>query len=253
MLNHPTIDRLTRMRLPTMANEFRRQLEGPQCSPLSFEERLGMLVDSEWAARQSNRLQRLLKVSGLRLPEACLEDLDYSPERKLERSQVARLANAVWISEAKNLVVTGATGCGKTYLVCAFGNLACRNGFKVRYYRVTRLLTDLQIGRGDGTYNRILRDLKKVDLLILDDWGLSMLDPLASRDLLEIIEDRYKCRSTLIAAQLPVSKWHALFEDSTVADAILDRLLHNAIRFELSGGTRRITSADRDGGDARMT
>jgi len=239
MLNNQTIDKLSGMRLSAMAREYRRQLESIPTSSLGFEERFGMLVDSEWTARKNNLLQRLLKIAGLRIRNACLEDLDYAPQHNLDKNMVSRLANCNWVNEGRNLIICGATGTGKTYLASAFGNAACRQGFKVKYYRVNRLLTDLTIGHGDGSYNKLMRDLKKMDLIILDDFGMAILDPLSSRDLLEVIEDRFGAKSTIIATQLPVTKWHDLFEDSTIADAILDRVIHNSHRFEPKGDSKR--------------
>lgn len=165
--------------------------------------------------------------------------MDYEPRRKLDRAIVARLADCAWVNEHRNLIITGATGTGKTFLASAFGNAACRQGLKTKYYRVNRLLTDLAIGRGDGSYNKIMRDLKKADLLILDDWGMTVLDPVSGRDLIEVVEDRFGYHSTIISGQLPVKDWHELFEDSTVADAVLDRLIHNAYRFQLHGPSKR--------------
>ena len=239
MLDQQTLEKLAQMRLSAMGQEYRRQLESSDKNALSFEERFAMIADAEWINRQNSRLKRLLNQAKLRIQDACLEDLDFEPRRNLDRGTVARLADMAWLYESRNLIITGASGTGKTYLACAFGNAACRKGFKTRYYRVNRLLTDLNIGQGDGSYNKIIKELKKTDLLILDDWGMALLDPVSSRDLLEVVEDRYGYRSTIISAQLPVIKWHELFEDSTVADAILDRLVHNAYRFELKGPTKR--------------
>jgi DNA replication protein DnaC len=239
MLNNQTIDKLSGMRLSAMAREYRRQLEHTPTNSLSFDERFGMLVDSEWTARKNNQLRRLLKNADLRIRNACLEDLDYSPQHNLDKNMVARLADCAWVKEGRNLIITGATGTGKTYLASAFGNAACRQGFKVKYYRVNRLLTDLSIGHGDGSYNKLMRDLKKTDLIILDDFGMAILDPVSSRDLLEVIEDRFGTKSTIIATQLPVTKWHDLFEDGTIADAILDRVIHNSYRFEPKGDSKR--------------
>lgn len=246
MLDQQTLEKLTQMRLSAMGEEYRRQLESSDKNALSFEERFAMITDAQWINRQNNRLKRLLNKANLRIQDACLEDLDYEPCRNLDRGAIARLADMIWLYESRNMIITGASGTGKTYLACAFGNAACRKGFKTRYYRVNRLLTDLNIGQGDGSYNKIIKELKKTDLLILDDWGLVPLDPASSRDLLEVVEDRYGYRSTVISAQLPVSKWHKLFEDSTVADAILDRLVHNAYRFELKGPTKRKNEQNRE-------
>lgn len=239
MLNNQTADKLAGMRLSAMSREYRRQLEHPPTHDLSFDERFKMLVDSEWAARKNNQLQLLLKMANLRIRDACLEDLNYNPKHNLDKGQVSLLADCTWVREGRNLIITGATGTGKTYLTCAFGNAACRQGFKVKYYRVNRLLTDLSIGHGDGSYNKLMRDLKKTYLVILDDFGMAILDPVSSRDLLEVIEDRFGAKGTIIATQLPVTGWHSLFEDSTIADAILDLVIHNSYRLEPKGDSKR--------------
>ncbi len=249
MLNNQTADILSGMRLSAMAKEYRRQLEYTPTNALSFDERFGMLVDSEWAARKNNRLQRLLKEANLRITSACLEDLDYNPKHNLDKNMVSRLADCVWVREGRNLIISGLTGTGKTFLACAFGQAACRQGFKVKYYRVNRLLTDLSIGHGDGSYNKLMRDLKKTDLIILDDFGMAILDPISSRDLLEVIEDRSGTRGTIIATQIPVARWHDLFEDSTIADAILDRIIHNSYRFAPEGDSKRRDNSPKICGD----
>ncbi len=246
MLNGPTLDKLSTLRLSAMGQEYRRQLESPDTAALSFEDRFGMLVDAEWLSRQNSRLKKLLRQSGLRLPNACLEDIDYDSRRKLDRAYIARLADCAWIAGRHNMIITGATGTGKTFLGCAFGNAACRQGWKTKYYRVNRLLSDLAVGHGDGSYNRLMRELKKIDLLILDDFGMATIDPVAGRDLLEVIEDRSGLRSTVIAGQLPVKQWHALFDDGAVADAVLDRIVHNAYRFEVEGPSKRGPAGNRE-------
>lgn len=238
MMNQ-TLEKLSAMRLSDMEQEYRRQIELPAMSELSFEERLSMLVDAEWLSRQNKKLNRLLKAANLRIPEACLEDVDYTVSRKLERAHVARLSDLSWIGEGKNLFITGACGTGKTWLASAFGNAACRQGLKVQSLRVNRLLGDLLAARNNGTWAKLLASLKKSDLLILDDFGLSPLDPLHCRDLLEIVDDRYGHGSILVTAQLPVSGWHGVFADPTIADAVLDRLVHNAHRIALHGPSMR--------------
>ena len=238
MLEYQTTEKLVGMRLSVMSAEYRRQMEAPDVRNLSFEERFSMIVDAEWLARENNRTEKLLARAKLR-ERASLKDIDFDPARKLDRAEIARLSSFLWAKEARNLIVTGATGTGKTYLACAFGDAACRMGIRTRYYRVSRLLADLSVGRGDGTYNRLLRTLKMVQLLILDDFGLSPLSADQGRDLLEVIEDRAGLTSTVICAQLPVSEWHALYADSTIADAILDRLIHNAYRLTPEGPSRR--------------
>jgi DNA replication protein DnaC len=238
MINQ-TLEKLTAMRLGIMVKEYRRQMELPSMSALPFDERLAMMVDAEWLQRQNNKLQRLIKAAALKEPAACLEDIDYNPRRKLDKAEIARLSDCMWVKEGKNLIITGATGTGKTYLSSAFGNAACRAGMSVRSFRVNRLLTDLAIGRGDGSYNKLIAAMKKPDLLILDDFGMSPIDPAACRDLLEVIDERHGIKSVMITAQLPVSAWHGVFDDATIADAVLDRLVHNAHRIEPKGPTMR--------------
>jgi DNA replication protein DnaC len=247
MINQ-TLDKLISMKLRAMEQEYRRQVELPANESLSFDERLAMIVDAEWLAKANNRLQRFLRTANLRDPSANLENINFDPKRNLDKTTIARLADCIWIKEGKNLIITGATGTGKTYLVSAFGNAACRKSLKVRSYRVNRLLTDLAIGRGNGSYNRLLDDLKKPDLLILDDFGMASLDPSACRDLLEVIDDRHGRKSIAISAQLPVAKWHGVFEDATIADAILDRVVNNAYRLELKGPSLRSHTTQNDGG-----
>ncbi len=246
MLNQQTIEKLSWMHMATFAREYSRQMQDSSFTSLTFDERFGMLVDAEYTSRQNKSLQNLLNKAKLR-QHACIEDIAYSPDRQLDRDQIRQLSTGNWIKENHNLILTGATGSGKSYMACAFGNMACRQGIKTRYFRVTRLLTDLAIARGDGSYNRLMNDLKKIELLILDDWGLNVFDPLACRDLLEVVEDRYDTRSTLIASQLPISSWYAIFQDATIADAILDRLVHVAYRIELAGVSRRTAPAEKGG------
>jgi len=245
-----TCEKLRELRLPAMVAEYRRQMELPATQGLSFDDRLAMMVDAECLARFNKRLKRLIRQANLREPSACLADINYDPRRELDKNLVARLSDCVWIREGKNMIITGACGTGKTYLASAFGNAACHLSLTVRSVRVTRLLTDLFVGRGDGSYNRILNDLKKPDLLILDDFGIAPLDPAACRDLLEVVDERHGSKAILITAQLPVSGWHAVFEDPTIADAVLDRLVHNSYRFQLSGPTLRVGDSTQDNDDS---
>ena len=184
-------------------------------------------------------LARLLKSANLKDKNACLEEIDFENSRNIKKEQIANLADCNWIRKGHNILITGACGTGKTYLVSAFANAACRQGYSVRCFRLPRLLVDMHIGRGDGSWEKILRDLKKPYLLILDDFGLAPLEPLQCRDFLEVVEDRYGSASVIVASQLPVSSWHSVFADATIADAVLDRLLQNAHRFELKGPSRR--------------
>ncbi len=238
MINQ-TMEKLTSMRLGVMVKEYRRQTELPAMSALSFEDRFSMLVDAQWLQRQNNRLQRLINSADLKEPAASLENVDYDPRRRLDKSEIARLSDCMWTKEGRNLIITGATGTGKTYLSSAFGNAACRADLSVKSFRVNRLLTDLAIGRGDGSYNKVIAAMKKPDLLILDDFGMAPVDSAACRDFLEVIDERNGVKSVLMTAQLPVSAWHGVFEDATIADAILDRLVHSAYRIELKGPSKR--------------
>jgi DNA replication protein DnaC len=222
-----------------MENTYSQQLELPASAALGFDERLALLVQAEVENRRDKKLSRLLKTANLKDKGACLEELDFSKNRNIDKSLIANLSDCRWIRKGHNLLVCGACGTGKTYLASAFGNAACRQGYSVRSFRLPRLLVDMHIGKGDGSWGKILKDLKKPDLLILDDFGLAPLEPLQCRDLLEVVEDRYGTASIIVASQLPVSSWHGVFADSTIADAVLDRLLQNAYRFELKGPSRR--------------
>jgi DNA replication protein DnaC len=247
MMVNQTLEKLSAMHLGVMEKECRRQMELPAMNTLPFEDRIAMIVDAEWLSRQENRLKRLIKAAGLREPAAALENIDYNPRRKLDKADVARLSDCMWIKEGKNLIITGATGTGKTYLSSAFGNAACRLGMTVRSFRVNRLLTDLAIGRGDGSYNKLIAAMKKPDLLILDDFGMSPIDPAACRDFFEVIDERHGVKSVMITAQLPVSGWHEVFDDATIADAVLDRIANNSYRIEPKGPTMRAARAEQNG------
>jgi DNA replication protein DnaC len=222
-----------------MAKAYSQQMELPASASLGFDERFALLVQAELESRANKKLERLLKTANLKDKGACLQELDFKKSRNLEKTLVANLADCRWIRKGHNVLISGACGTGKTYLASAFGNAACRQGYSVRSFRLPRLLVEMQIGKGDGSWEKILRDLKKPDLLILDDFGLAPLEPMQCRDFLEVVEDRYASASFIIASQLPVSSWHAVFADATIADAVLDRLLQNAFRFELKGPSLR--------------
>lgn len=238
MLTQRTVDRLHQMRLLGMSEAFVAQLQKPDYQELSFEERFGLLVDQEWTHRQNRRLARLLRQARLRLP-ACLEDIDHRHPRGLDRALLRSLATGDWLRARQNVLITGPTGVGKTFIACALANAACRQGFTARYYRAPRLLAELGIARGDGSYPRLLNQLARTDLLVLDDWGLAPFTDAQGRDLLEVIDDRAQTRSTIVASQLPVEHWHGLLPDPTVADAVLDRLVHNAHKIALRGESMR--------------
>jgi len=238
MLNKQTMEKLTRLKLPAMAESYRRLSENPECSSLSPDELLGMIVDAEWTSRHNKRLKLLLKLSGM-MQGPCIEDIDYRPSRMLDRQIIATLSECGFIAHHRNIIISGKTGTGKSYLACALGNMACRLNYTVKYFRLPRLLTDLSIAKLDGSYNRCLSQLKKCHLLILDDWGLAEITAADSRDILEVIEDRVNTGSMVIAAQIPPQDWYALFSDPTLADACLDRLVHNAYRIEIEGDSMR--------------
>jgi len=238
MLTQPTINTLRSMKLNGMADAYAQQLEQPDVQRLSFDERLGLLVDRETTYRESRRQRRLLQLARLR-QNACVEDINYQHARGLDRSAVAMLITCDWMRSHQNLHITGPTGTGKSWLACSFGHQACRQGLSVRYERTSRLLESLRIARGDGSYQRKLSLLARTDLLILDDFGLKPLQQQERHDLLELIEDRHGLRSTLITSQLPISAWHGYLSDPTVADALLDRLTSGAHRIELKGDSMR--------------
>ncbi len=239
MLNQQTLNQLKALRLDGMARAFAEQLTQPIATELSFEERFALLVDREIHWRDNKRRDRLLKQAKLKQPQACLEDLDHRPGRGLDKPLIASLANGDWIRQAHSLIIGGATGTGKTWLACALGQQACRQGFSVLYARVPRLLDTLRIAHGDGSFGKRLAQLARIDVLILDDWGLTPLDPSARHDLLEVIDDRVGIRATIITSQLPIDHWHGWLNDPTLADAILDRLVHQSYRLILKGESLR--------------
>jgi DNA replication protein DnaC len=238
MLLNQTLDQLHRLRLNGMADAFAQQLQQPDTQALSFEERFSLLVDRELTERENRRLTRLLQLARLK-QQACVEDIDYKHRRGLERSLMAILVTGDWIRAHHNLHLTGPTGTGKSWLACALGHQACRQGLSVRYERVPRLLDSLRIARGDGSFSKRLAQLAKTDLIVLDDFGLKAITQNERHDLLEIIEDCHGSRSTLITSQLPIAHWHEYLGEPTVADALLDRLLHNSYKLELKGESMR--------------
>ena len=238
MLTQQTLEKMNGMKLSAMAEAFEQQLGSGEHAKLSFEERVGLLVDCEWTAREQRKLTRRLRSAKLR-HSASLENVNFKHPRGLNRQQVLSLGSCSWIQEHHHLVITGPTGIGKSFLACAFAERACRRGFTARYVRMPRLLHELAVGRGDGSYIRLLARLAKLDLLAIDDWLLAPLRDAERRDLIEVIEDRSERASTLIASQLLVKDWHEVIGDPNQADAICDRLLHNAHRIDLKGATMR--------------
>jgi len=235
MLTQQTVTHLRTLRLDGMAHAFEEQLTQPVATGLAFEDRFGLLVDRELAWRDTRRLERLLKQAKLKYPDACIEDLDTRSARGLDPRQLASLAGADWIRSGHNVLITGATGLGKTWLACALGQAACRQGFAVLYTRFGRLLEELRIAHGDGSFSRRLQQLARIDLLILDDWGLAPSGQSERNDLLELLDDRTTGKATLITSQVPVEHWYAYLNDPTLADAILDRIVHGSHRLMLKG------------------
>ncbi len=238
MLPHPTHDRLVALGLTGMAKALEEQRGQRNVEGLTFEERLGLLVDREATERESKRLLTRLKFANLR-QNATIEDLNTKAARGLDKALFAKLATGEWVARRQDLLITGKTGTGKSWLACALGHKACRDDRSVLYHRVPRLLDALALARGDGRYARLLKSLARVELLILDDWGLAPLTSQQGRDLLEIVDDRHGRASTIVTSQLPVDHWHELIIDPTIADAVLDRLVHTAHRLTLDGETLR--------------
>jgi len=239
MLQEPTIEKLHELRLAVMAEAWQQQQKDAKVGALSFDERFTLIVDAEHQARDNRRLTRLLKDAQLRIPQACVEDVATASARGLEKAMLRQLASCSWVTEHLNVLITGGTGVGKSYLACALGQSACRRALRVTYRRVPRLLDELALARAEGSHARLLGKLAKFDVLVLDDWGLGAPKDSQRHDLLEVIEDRYGRVSTVVTSQLPVAKWHEWIGDPTMADAILDRLVNNAYKVDLKGPSRR--------------
>jgi DNA replication protein DnaC len=239
LLTEPTVEKLRTMRLEAMATNYVEQQQKSDITALGFDDRFGLLVDAEYLARENKRLTRRLREAKLRLSQACVEDIDYPAQRGLDKGLVRQLATCAWIQAHQNVLITGLTGTGKSFLACALANQACRKGFRTLYCRATRLFDELMVARATGTHVRLLAKIARMDALVLDDWGLKPVGEQERLDLLEILEDRYGVRSTIVTSQFPPDKWHDRLGEPTLADAILDRLLHGATRIALKGPSRR--------------
>ena len=252
MLTHPTYERLIALGLTGMAKALEEQRRQSDLAALDFEERLALMIDRETIERENKRLVTRLKFARLR-QSAVVEDINMKAPRSLDKALFQKLVAGDWIERHQNLLIIGQAGVGKSFIACALGHKACRDNRSVLYYRLPRLFDALLLARGDGRYGRLLKTLARVALLILDDWGLAPLTPDQERDLLEVLDDRHGCSSTIVTSQLPIEHWHELIANPTIADAILDRLIHNAHRLILKGDSMRKLAAKQSGLDANQT
>jgi DNA replication protein DnaC len=235
MVNEATMDKLREMQLDTMAEAFRAQESDPALACLSFADRFGLLVDAEWSSRKSRKLIRLVRGAQLHFPSACVEDIEYHADRKLDKALISKLSTCTYIQDKHNIIILGASGAGKTYMACAFGIAACRNFLRVKYIRLPDLLNDLAVAHGTGTYQKVMKQYKRAELLILDEWLLLPLKATEARDVLEIVEARHQKGSTIFLSQFAPAGWHTKIGEGTLADAILDRIVHDSYEIFIDG------------------
>jgi DNA replication protein DnaC len=235
MVNEATMDKLREMQLDTMADAFRVQESDPAIASLSFADRLGLLVDAEWSARRNRKLTRLIRGAQLHFPSACVEDIEYHDDRKLDKALISKLSTCTYVQDKHNIIVLGASGAGKTYMGCAFGIAACRNFHRVKYIRLPDLLNDMAVAHGTGTYQKLMRQYQRAELLILDEWLLLPLKAAEARDVLEIVEARHQKGSTIFLSQFSPAGWHTKIGEGTLADAILDRIVHDSYEIFIDG------------------
>jgi len=235
MMDQNTVTKLHEMRLSIMADSYRNQTKDNSFHELSFEERFGLMVDAEWSKRKNNHLTKLIKNAGLHIGNAAIEDIEYHVDRKLDKALITRLSTCNYIAEKHNIIILGASGAGKTYISCAFGMAACRSFYSVKYIRLPELLNELAVARGQGVFQKFMKQYKMVKLLIVDEWLLTPLQNSEARDLLEIVEARHKTASTILSSQFAPAGWHAKIGEDTLADAILDRIAHDSYTIFVDG------------------
>ncbi|OEF97216.1 IS21-like element helper ATPase IstB [Desulfuribacillus alkaliarsenatis] len=244
MINPATVTKLHEMRLSAMAETFIKQTSSQEYQDLSFEERFGLIVDMEWARRKNNKLLSLIRKAEFRYPQASIEDIEYHADRKLDKGQILRLSTCAYIEEKRNLIIMGASGSGKSYIACAYGMTACRHYYPVKYIRLPDLLDELAVARGEGNFKKIMKQYKKVSLLIIDEWLLTPLKETQAMDLLEIVESRHQNASTIYCSQFAPDGWHEKIGEDTLADAILDRIVHDSYKILIDGA---ISMRERNG------
>ena len=239
MLPEPTLDKLKTMKLIGMSTAWTEQNTSPQTTTLAFDDRFGLIVDAEWTHRDNKKVERNLREAKMRMAQACVEGIDFPAKREVDKAIVCQLATCRWVREHQSVIVTGATGTGKTYIACALANHACRRGFRVVYKRASRLYDEFKLARADGSYARLLARLARYDVLVIDDFAMAPITSHERQDLLEVLEDRYALRSTIVTSQIGPNLWHDYLNEPTAADALCDRLVNNAHRLALKGPSRR--------------